>query len=104
MVEFCHIFGGICNGVTKAFLDSNTEVDNLERANVYLEYNPAGAGYRNLLHYAQEIKNGHFQRFDWGAKTNFEKYGEYTPPSYDLKALNLPTALVSGTYDKLADP
>jgi hypothetical protein len=31
VVEFCHIFGGICDGVLKAFMDTNTEVDNLTR-------------------------------------------------------------------------
>jgi len=45
-----------------------------------------------------------FRLYDWGKKTNQEKYGQGTPPDIDLtKITNVPTAMFVGTEDDLGD-
>lgn len=48
---------------------------------------PAGQGYKTIIHYGQMIHGDvqKFQRFDHGTIGNMEKYGQATPPDYDLK-------------------
>ena len=41
--------------------------------------------------------------FDYGPIQNLEKYGTAKPPDVPLDKFNVPTALVVGTYDRLAD-
>ena len=41
--------------------------------------------------------------FDYGPVQNLEKYGTAKPPDVPLEKFNVPTALVVGTYDRLAD-
>jgi len=56
------------------------------------------------MHYAQSVKDGRFARYDWGKDANVKFYGQQQSPEYDLKAIDLPIALFSGSIDKLADP
>lgn len=52
------------------------EVDdlyNLERYPDYIAHSP-GAGWRGLIHYGQIIRDGPFQRFDWGDEENMKRY------------------------------
>jgi len=45
-----------------------------------------------------------FKRFDHGEEANFKKYGNTTAPEYNLKLLNFPLAVLSGSQDGLAYP
>ena len=47
-----------------------------------------------------------FQMHDFGPKINMEYYHSLTPPQYNLSAFptSVPTVLVSGGVDALADP
>ena len=94
----------VCYGLIKYLADANIEVDNMARLNVFLKDFPSGEGYQNLVWYAQSILKQGFKRFDYGPIENLKKYGQATPPDYPLQDFNLPTALVSGSYDELADP
>lgn len=55
---------------------------------------------------AQGIREGGFQKFDYGVLGNWEHYGQADPPTYDLSAIppSLPLAMYSGGEDLLADP
>lgn len=48
--------------------------------------------------------DGSFQYFDYGSKTNREKYGQDTPPQYNLTKINTPFALFYAQNDWLAGP
>jgi len=89
----------------EALADIDNTYDNLEgQAGYYLSNFPTGAGFKALLHYAQNMKSGGFHRYDHGHKENEERYGTKTAPEYDLTKVNLPIALLNGIYDRLADP
>jgi hypothetical protein len=48
------------------------------------------------LHFA-----GEFGQFDFGEKENMEKYGQATPPNYNLSLVTSPVALYYGVSDRL---
>lgn len=45
-----------------------------------------------------------WKRFNYGERDNLAKYGTYEPPLVPIQDFNLPVAIFSGLFDKLADP
>jgi len=81
--------------------------DNLNqtRIDVYVSETPAGTSVKNMVHWAQGIRNDVFQMYDYGsAAANMREYGQSTPPQYDLTKVTVPCALYHGGNDILADP
>lgn len=106
-VLVCNLFNGkLCDLVLSLIADADPSIDNTDRYNMYMSNEPAGASYRNFLHYAQliNLKKEIFRRYDWGKKTNMVKYGQDSPPDYNLAALDFPIAMFGGSEDKMADP
>jgi pimeloyl-ACP methyl ester carboxylesterase len=106
-VEFCKVLDGkFCTAAIGAFSDTDSTVDNTSRYDVYMSNEPAGAGWRNLVHYAQNIhlKAEAFRRYDFGDIKNKIVYGKISPPEYDLGLLDFPVAIQNGSLDKLANP
>ena len=56
-----------------------------------------------VLHFGQEYQSDTYQRFDYGYYDNMKKYGQGTPPKYDLKYVTTPVHLIWGKNDYLAD-
>ena len=57
----------------------------------------AGSSLKELIHFAQEAWSGNFAAFDYGSSENMKRYGQSTPPIYDLKQIaNIPIALFVG--------
>ena len=58
-------------------------------------------------HYGQNLQlpvEG-FKRFDMGSDAaNIAKYGQSSPPDYDLSLLDFPIAILAGTLDHLVVP
>lgn len=77
---------------------------NVSRIQVYVSQTPAGTSTLNMLHWAQGTNEPVFQKYDYGSDENAVKYGQSTPPQYDLSKLSVPTALFYGKHDYLADP
>eukprot|EP00058_Branchiostoma_floridae_P024848 XP_002610338.1 hypothetical protein BRAFLDRAFT_72470 [Branchiostoma floridae] len=77
---------------------------NVSRIPVYTGHNPAGTSVQNMVHYAQQVKTGKFQMFDYGPQGNMIKYNQTTAPEYNAKNATLPVAMFSGGHDILADP
>lgn len=49
--EFCSIMEPICNFFLELFVDMDASVDDMDRAMTYFTHIPAGAGYKNFIHY-----------------------------------------------------
>ena len=45
-----------------------------------------------------------FVHFDWGTEENIARYGQATPPEYDLGYVTCPVSLFWSDNDLLADP
>ncbi|KAK3596368.1 hypothetical protein CHS0354_036920 [Potamilus streckersoni] len=78
---------------------------NVSRIPVYIGHNPAGTSVHNILHYAQSVNSGLFQKFDYGSeKENMRHYNQTVPPLYDVRKIETPIALFTGPEDWLSDP
>eukprot|EP00794_Sanderia_malayensis_P012755 gene12755-14062_t len=77
---------------------------NATRLDVYTTHSPAGTSVQNMIHYAQAYKSKKFMKYDFGKDGNIEKYGQATPPEYNLANFNVDTVMYSAGNDWLADP
>ena len=46
----------------------------------------------------------YYAKYDYGALSNLNHYGQLTPPLYDPKTTTAPVVFFSGVNDWLADP
>lgn len=67
-----------------------------------MEYTPAGASTRQIIHYGQLMKNDYFRQFDHGLLKNLQIYRSKSPPEYRLHQVSAPVALHYGLNDLLA--
>jgi pimeloyl-ACP methyl ester carboxylesterase len=78
---------------------------NKTRLQVYVSEEPAGTSTKNLDHWEQGVLVDTYQAYDWGTEEeNSKRYGQSTPPLYELNKFVLNVALFTGTNDFLADP
>ena len=81
----CNEFAGICDALIRYVAYANTEVDNMDRYDVFLKDFPSGTGYRNIVYYAQSIQNiAEWYRYDYGHIGNMEHYHQANPPLVPL--------------------
>jgi len=89
------------------FLGCGWDTSNLNATRIprYAGHCPAGTSSRNIIHWAQLLRDKQLQRFDYGSPDlNMKHYNSTTPPRYKVSALSVPTALFAGGNDFLADP
>ncbi|KAI1294236.1 Gastric triacylglycerol lipase [Halotydeus destructor] len=78
---------------------------NATRVPVYVSQDPAGTSSKNMIHWAQGIRQFTFSKFDYGLIGNLKKYGKPIPPEYDVsKITNENMAFITALNDGLADP
>lgn len=70
---------------------------------VILSHTPAGTSTQTVVHFAQQVNSDAFLQFDWGRKENLDRYGQATPPKYNLSRVNCPVQLYRADNDILAD-
>lgn len=63
---------------------------------------PGGGSTKTILHYAQLIQSGLFQRFDYGTVKNLFVYGKAVPPEYALNEISSPLVVISSPSDWLS--
>ncbi|XP_045584704.2 lipase 3 [Procambarus clarkii] len=71
---------------------------------VILAHFPAGTSVHTVNHFSQLILAGVFQKYDYGPEENMIRYGQDTPPLYNLSRVTAPVGLFWGNTDWLADP
>jgi len=64
---------------------------------------PSGTSSRNINHWIQMYSNKQFGQYDFGKEINFLKYGQSSPPQYDLSKFKQYT-IKSLMYVSDADP
>ncbi|KAK3739990.1 hypothetical protein RRG08_005262 [Elysia crispata] len=101
---FCEKWGEIvCENFLFLLCGFNARSFNTSRIDVYMSHDPAGTSASTMLQWAQNVKSGQFQRFDFGEQKNLIKYGQKTPPLYDPRKVKVPVAIFRGGRDWLAD-
>jgi len=85
-----------------------THHTNASRIPVYISETPAGTSTYNMVHWAQLVHTGKFQKYDFGCGLftceNKKHYGQKTPPQYSVSNFTVPVSLYYGSNDYLADP
>jgi len=101
----CRIDPSVC-GYTGEFLYGKDSYLNVSRLDFYTAYEPFPTSSRNIIHWAQGVRSNKFQKYDYGTAGNVQHYGQPTPPQYSFSnyPTTLPTVLVTGGVDGLADP
>ncbi|KAH7729926.1 Protein LIPL-1 [Aphelenchoides avenae] len=95
---------GLCDNIMFLMTGPESNQLNTTRTPVYLSHVPAGTSTQNILHWAQMVRSGQLQMYDFGSKkTNIEHYGQATPPLYDLNNDNAAVHLYWSDADWLAD-
>ena len=70
-----------------------------------MTHTPAGTSTWDVAHWAQNLRDKKFQRFDYGKDENQKIYGQDTPPLYPLESIkSQKIALMYSLNDWLADP
>ena len=76
----------------------------MERMPDFDAHSNQGAGWPSFDHYVQGMWSGKFQRYDWGPLMNQDKYGQTTPPEYDLSKINIKSVIFNGDLDTASQP
>lgn len=63
----------------------------------------SGISSKDLIHYAQLIATGRFQRFDDGMAENLKKYGTVIPPEYDVSKITSAVVLICARNDFVSE-
>ncbi|KAF2894368.1 hypothetical protein ILUMI_11805 [Ignelater luminosus] len=102
---FCshNIFKQVCIATVFSICGFNYEQLNSTVMAVALYQTPAGASFKQLFHYAQEINSGFFCQWDHGFLRNIIIYKRPTPPKYELKNVKAPVYLYYSNNDWLAN-
>ncbi|NWY05842.1 LIPK Lipase, partial [Nothoprocta ornata] len=93
-----------CRNFLFTFFGFNWSNVNMSRIDVYAAHAPAGTSVQNLIHWVQGIQSGTLKAFDGGSIYNNLRYSQVAPPLYDVKNMNVPTAIWNGETDCLSDP
>lgn len=67
--------------------------DNCYWSKLNLDSFVLGASVDQLIHYAQGINSRKFRMFDFGLAGNLFRYGSFSPPDYNLRAITAPVFL-----------
>ncbi|KAJ7569938.1 hypothetical protein O6H91_01G101100 [Diphasiastrum complanatum] len=78
---------------------------NYSRVSYYTQYEPQSTSTINIAHYAQMVRSGLFQKYDYGTKSNMLQYSQANPPIYDVSKIpqQVSLLLAYGGMDALAD-
>lgn len=85
---FCKNFGYACELAITSLTGPNMDLDK-DRLPLYVTVSPAGTSDQNMAHFVQDKNHRGFRR--------------YKGDAYNLTKITVPTILVSGTLDVLAD-
>ncbi|XP_075230258.1 uncharacterized protein LOC142329474 [Lycorma delicatula] len=102
---FCkpNLVPGVCLTMIGMIAGDNRNNVDINMAHLYSSSMVAGTSLKTYEHLAQVYKSGKFQKYDYGAKGNIEKYGQSTPPLYKLENIQTPIIIAYGKNDGFLD-
>ena len=82
----CQKMPWITEGVIEVLSDRTPSLIDIHNMGKYLTHYPAGASLKNFDHFFQMIRedSGLFRKYNYGVGGNFIKYGQESPPTYDI--------------------
>ncbi|KAG7387633.1 hypothetical protein PHYPSEUDO_013883 [Phytophthora pseudosyringae] len=114
----CTAIDGVCGSAISLLFGTSTSL-NISHVPVLISQTPAGTFVKDVVHFAQGIREDSFARFDYGCSCvqaldlslcssaickNKAKYGSFEPPAYALGDIVYPrTGLYVGAGDTLTE-
>ncbi|KAJ7547773.1 hypothetical protein O6H91_08G103800 [Diphasiastrum complanatum] len=92
-------------GLTTLVTGPNCCINESRRA-WYDKYEAQATSAKNLFHLVQQYRAKTFAKYDYGAKENLQRYGQKTPPSYDMSKIpkDIHLMLIQAEKDAIAVP
>ncbi|XP_021960957.1 lipase 3 [Folsomia candida] len=94
----------VCSNVLFLVAGYNFDQIDPQLLSIAMGHSPAGSSSGDLLHYSQGVNSGLFRKYNYGRAENLLRYGQETPPEYDISKITAPVALYWGQNDWLAAP
>ncbi|XP_039927177.1 lipase member K-like [Hirundo rustica] len=101
--RFC-VCSKVCKHLLAMVFGFNWKNTNMSRFDVYIGHTPAGSSVQNIIHWLQGVHDGALRAFDGGHMYNSLRYRQAGAPFYNVKAMEVPTAIWNAGQDCLADP
>lgn len=98
----CYFISG-CDNMLQYIIGNDNKFINCDLMDTIAGHNPSTSSITQFIHYGQLYLSGNFCRFDFGTKDNLIKYGQETPPFYNLKKVTVPIVLFYSNNDWLSD-
>ncbi|XP_049833854.1 lipase 3-like isoform X3 [Schistocerca gregaria] len=89
-----------CESLVEIVTGLNPSRSDFSRLEFFVAHSLCGTSTTALAHYAQNIKTGKFQAYDWGREENLRRYGREVPPEYRLQNVSTPIAVFVGKNDR----
>lgn len=99
-----HVVRELCEDAVLLITGIDTSEFNVTRLPVFISHTPAGTSVKNMVHFAQLVREKKFQKFDYGSRKNLIVYGQETPPEYNVSGVAAPVGLFWSLNDWFADP
>jgi len=102
----CLVIPRMCQDYLELFVGKAMNL-NESRVEVMVAHEPGGTSTLNLAHWGQLVRTGQFGAYDFGHENPKHYNGSATAPLYTITAYPseaVPTAILSGSDDVLADP
>ncbi|XP_049825862.1 uncharacterized protein LOC109604814 [Aethina tumida] len=93
----------LCAGVLSFMGGMNEAQLNKTFMPVIVTSAPAGTSHKQMMHYIQEMRSGHFRPHDYGLVKNRQLYGQNKPKDYNVKKITAPVALLYANKDLFAE-
>lgn len=92
----------LCTGLIAALSGRNDAQMNTTMLPYAIARTPSGTSFKNIDHFSQVLRRG-FQAYDHGTVENRRRYGQDSPPKYNVSNMRVPIRLHYGLNDHLAD-
>ncbi|KAF6216011.1 hypothetical protein GE061_000348 [Apolygus lucorum] len=97
------VIESLCDNFLFALTGFDAQQFNESLIPLIVDQGPSGASIKQLTHFGQLANNGgKFSMYDYGSTGNRERYGQETPPEYDLTKITVPINLHYSLNDWLA--
>ena len=105
MHKICVQTTWLCKIFMRLVSDRYPDEDDTVEFYKYLHSSTSRASVQSWMHYQQMFYSNSttMYKFDYGSEINIKKYGQKTPPSYDLTKIDIPSYLYHGDGDLLAN-
>lgn len=78
---------------------------NMTRLPIGLVSQNYSESWKNVLHFAQNIRHKRFAKYDYGPIENLRRYGSWLSPEYKVEKIISPhMAIFTGAFDSLSEP